>query len=286
MQDFECTISDYLSSGDTKSCCEKLEGFLCHGGIGDYSLNSPPKLKLRPFSHLSLSAYVTLASAYKVRASDLSALSSVVEGHKLEALNMYRTSCAYSLLLAGIVNHLFIYEPGIVSTAANFWISAGESLLVLLWNNGFMEDEPFPLELSSLLNLTCDDCSCMKDSDPNTDQKMHLEETKSRMYHCIAKIAPKVWSLLSSRNGFLKFIKDPVDLSWLESAAVVCLELSETNSTLQVEICSDEVRMNLIVLGIHCCRYGALLSSICYGFSIEIYYRKALEGVVKKHIEI
>lgn len=278
--DFEYAISDYLSSGDAKSCCRKIERFLCYGDISNKSreqkeAKSPQTLKLHPLSYHSLNAYTTLASTYKVRASDLLALSYEVERHRLEAIHMYKTSSAYSLLLAGVVNHLFMSEAAIVATAANFWMNAGESLLIF-WNNAFMKDESIPLELSALLTLKCNGCSRVNDLNPVTDQKMQLEEMRRELYICIAKITPKVWSLLSSESSFLKRIKNPVDLRWVESTAAG-LEISNTDSQLQIE----EVRMNLIMLGIHCFRYGALLSTICYGSSLETNYRRALEGVMK-----
>ncbi|KAG6408022.1 hypothetical protein SASPL_131024 [Salvia splendens] len=275
---FEDAITDYLSFGDTKLCCQKLEVFLCDYDYSYKSLESketklPQKVKLHPFHHISLQAYTALASAYKVQASDLLALSC-----QLEALKMDKMSSAYSLLHAGVVNHLYMSEPAIVTAAANFWINAGESLLNLARRSLKDDGEPFQIELSTLLTLECDDC-CLVDSLEANTVRPELEEMKSRLCNCIANIASKVWSFLSSESNFLKFIQNPVDLRWLESPADS--EVSDTDSRLRVEICSNEVKMNLILLSIHCLRYGAMLLSICYGFSVETNYLRALDDIMK-----
>ncbi|KAH6789168.1 hypothetical protein C2S51_004174 [Perilla frutescens var. frutescens] len=282
MQNFDDLITDYLAFGDAKSCCQKLEHLLCHGDLSDKSLEqkeakSSQKVKLYPLHHLSLNAYTTLASAFKVQASDLLALS-----FKLEAFNMYKTSSAYYLLLAGVANHLFMFEPAIVPTVANFWINAGESLLNLarssLWD-AFLKRELSRLELSSLLNLKCNGCCVVDTLEPNSDQKIQL-------YNCIANVTPKIWSLLSSESNFLKLIQNPVDLSWLGSPAALEISDGESvslkrSSQWETEVCNDQVRMNLILLSVHCLRYGALLSSICYGLSVETNYYRALEALMK-----
>ncbi|XP_047975440.1 protein SET DOMAIN GROUP 41 [Salvia hispanica] len=283
---FEDAITDYLSFGDPKLCCQKLEVFLCDGEYSYKSLESkeaklPQKVKCHPFHHRSLQAYTALASAYKVQACDLLALSC-----QLEALKMDKTSSAYSLLLAGVVNHLYMSEPAIVTAAANFWINAGESLLNLarrsLKDDAFLYGKPFKIDLSTLLTLKCDDCCLVDSLEANTvrpDRKMQLEEIKSRLCNCIANISSKIWSFLSSESNFLKFIQNPVDLRWLESPTDS--EVSDTDSQSQIEICSNEVKMNLILLSIHCLRYGALLLSICYGFSVETNYLRALDVIMK-----
>lgn len=298
MENFDDTIADYLSCGDPKSCCKKLENLLSHGNLSDESLEpmeakSPQKVKLHPFHYLSLNAYTTSASAYKVRASDFLALNYEVERHKLEAFNMYKTSSAYSLLLAGVANHLFTFESALVTTVANFWINAGESMLNLarssLWDS-FLKGGPLHLELSYFLTFKCNDCRFADTLEPNSvspDQNMQLEEIKSQLYNCIANITPKVWGILASESSFLKLIQNPIDLSWLASPVTSRIPDTESqlansdvkkgSSQLEAEECNDQVRMNLILLSIHCLRYGALLSSICYGLSVEMNYHRTLE---------
>ncbi|PIN01941.1 Histone-lysine N-methyltransferase [Handroanthus impetiginosus] len=278
MQRFNAAITDYLSFGDPKSCRKKLEDLLSHGLLCNESLESneatsPQKLKLHPFHHLSLNAYTTLASAYKVEASDLLGLNDENGRHKLEALNFYRTSAAYSLLLAGISNHLFMFESGIVASVANFWINAGESMLNLakssLWDT-VLKPWQDPLHFSSFLAHKCSICGLAHTLE---DQNMQLDEIKSQLLSCIANITPKVWSTLASESSFLRLIRSPIEFSWLAS-----LETSmKGSSQWEDEKCDDKFRINLILLGVHCLRYGALLSSICYGFSVEMNYCRTFE---------
>ncbi|KAK4387405.1 protein SET DOMAIN GROUP 41 [Sesamum angolense] len=284
-QSFDDAINDYLSLGNPKSCCMKLENLLSHGHLLDELLEpkeakSPPILKMHPFHHLLLDAYTTLASAYKVQASDLLALTYEAGSQKLEAFNTYKTSAAYSLLLAGAVHHLFMFESALVASVANFWISAGESLLSLarssLWDS-FLNPRLNHIEFSSFLTQKCNWC-CLTDSPaPNL---MQLEEIKRQISNCIANKTSQVWSMLASESSFLRLIQNPIDFSWLASA--------ETSTDLQLHVaepavdkgcfplksgtCNDQVGMNLILLAIHCLRYGRLLSTICFGLSAEMNY--------------
>ncbi|KAL2241907.1 UNVERIFIED_CONTAM: Protein SET DOMAIN GROUP 41 [Sesamum indicum] len=279
---FDDAINDYLSHGDPKSCCMKLEHLLSHGQLLDELLEpkeakSPPKLKMHPFHHLSLDAYTTLASAYKVQASDLLALNYEAGSLKLEAFNMYKTSAAYSLLLAGAVDHLFMFESALVASVANFWINAGESLLSLarssLWDS-FLNPGPNHIEFSSFLTQKCNWCCLTDTSGPNL---MQLEEIKRQISNCIANKTSQVWGMLASESNFLRLIQNPIDFSWLASAETstgLHLHVAEPVVEkgcipLKAGACNDEVGMNLILLGIHCLRYGRLLSAICFGLSAE-----------------
>ncbi|XP_051150922.1 protein SET DOMAIN GROUP 41 isoform X2 [Andrographis paniculata] len=230
------TISDYLSIGDAKSCCEKLESLL------SYEPESPLKLKLNPFHFLSQNAYITLASANKVVAIEREMVQ--------DSLKHYKTSAAYSLLLAGVVHHLFMSESSLIAAVANFFGNAGESLSTLagssLWDSKQIHQELSPL-------LKCDIC-CLS-FEPNCaifDQDNPQEEVKIRLFNCIAEISRQVWSTLACGNSFLKSIRNPVDFRWPTSP-----EAEEYDDS--------KLRVLISVLGLHCLRYGSILSSICYG---------------------
>ncbi|CAL5332985.1 unnamed protein product [Camellia sinensis] len=98
-------ITEYLTFVNPNSCCEKLENLLIHGLLDGQFEPKEEKSKqqfwLHPLHHLSLSAYTTLASAYKTSASYLLALNPEMDERQLEAFDMSRTSAAYSLMLAG-----------------------------------------------------------------------------------------------------------------------------------------------------------------------------------------
>ncbi|KAG8389824.1 hypothetical protein BUALT_Bualt01G0018600 [Buddleja alternifolia] len=273
MESFDDAITDYLSSGDPKSCCEKLENLLIHGHLSNEA-KAHQKLKLHPFHHLSLNAYTTLASAYKVQASDLLALNHDIERYKHEAFNMFKTSVAYSLLLAGAAHHLFMFESALVASVANFWINAGESLLSLA-KDSFVKVDPTRLELSSFLNHQCNYCGLGDTFEANLvgfDRNLKLDETKSRLFNCIANITSKIWSILASGSRFLGLIQDPINFSWLGSPESHCAKyvVKKGSLLLEDEDYGDEVKSNLVLLSEHCLRYGAILLSICYGFSVGI----------------
>ncbi|EYU36834.1 hypothetical protein MIMGU_mgv1a023205mg [Erythranthe guttata] len=274
MQSFDDATNDYLSLGDAESCCKKLE-HLIDESIKPKETKSP---QLHLFHYLSLNAYTTLASSYKVRASDLSALNYEVEKHKLEAFDLYKTSAAYSLLLAGVTHHLFMSESALVASGSNFWINAGESLLNLAKNS--MRNSN-----STLKPGKCSDYCLVDTLEPNST--MQLEEIKSRFFNCIANMTLKVWSVLASESSFLRSIQNPIDFTWLASSETSMILSAEEESrlagfvlkkgspSLEASECDDQVRMNLVMLSGHCLRYGAILSSICYGLSDEMAHKKS-----------
>ncbi|XP_073144638.1 protein SET DOMAIN GROUP 41 isoform X2 [Henckelia pumila] len=273
---FDEAISDYLSFCNPKLCCEKLEILLMCGNIEEENLKPKEeklhqKLKFHQFHHLSINAYTTLASAYKVRGSDLLSVDSGTNENVLQAFCMYKTSAAYSLLLAGVLHHLFMFESSLVASVANFWTWAGESLLSLgglSWWDQSLITEPVKLDIPPLLSIKCNDCSLSGVFEPNfkngQDQTIWFQETKMLLLNCIANLTSSAWSMLSSESNFLKLIPDPIDFSWLET--IDYLKVSHLESHISGER-AGKFRSSLILLAIHCLRYGALLSRICYGFA-------------------
>ncbi|XP_073279306.1 protein SET DOMAIN GROUP 41 [Primulina huaijiensis] len=273
---FDEAILDYLSFSDPKLCCEKLEILLMYGHIEEENLKRKeeklhrnPKLHL--FHHLSISAYTTLASAYKVRANDLLSIDSDTNEQRFQAFGMFKTSAAYSLLLTGVSHHLFMFESSLVASVANFWTGAGESLLSLSsvsWWDSSLKSEPVKLDIPPPLSMKCNDCSLSGVFKPNSkngqDQTIWFQETKMLLLNCIANLTSSVWSTLSSKSSFLKLIPNPIEFSWLESVGQ--LKVSHFESHIFEER-DDEFRSSLILLAIHCLRYGALLSSISHGFA-------------------
>lgn len=278
-------ITEYLSVGDPESCCKKLEDILSQGllykQLEGREVNSQPTFKLHPLHYLSLNAYTTLASAYRVRASDLVALSSEMDGHLLEALDLRRTSAAYSLLLAGATHHLFHSESSLIASASNFWISAGESLLTLarssVWSEFVKRGLPVA-NLSSLSKYICSKCSLMENFKAilyhRQPQNTDFEGISSEFLDCVTNITQKVWCFLIHGCQYLRVFKDPIDFSWLgtmkysrignvqphlSSPAVDSYHGTEGS----VSIC--EAHMYIFQLSVHCLQYGGYLASICYG---------------------
>lgn len=284
-------ISEYLSVGDPDSCCEKLEKILMLGldeqlEIGEGKQHS--KFILHPLHHLSLIAYTTLASAYKVRGSDLLCVGSEINLDQFEAFDMSRISAAYSLLLAGATHHLFKFESSLIASIANFWTGAGESLLSLTRNSGwnkFVELGLVVSKLPSIRMLKCSKCSLMvrfRACISNGQIKSADFETVSNEFlHCVSHITQKVWSVLVYGCNFMRSCKDPINFSWLWSTKnSITVDIgphgNKTNtgntreSENNIHICegkayNDHVVNDVFLLSVHCLTYGGLLASICYG---------------------
>lgn len=300
-------IADYLSVGNPEACCEKLENVLAQG-LPDEQLEpiegkSQANFKLHPLHHLSLAAYTTLASAYRVRANQLLDLHSEMDGDELEALSLIKTSAAYSLLLAGATHHIFLSDSSLIASIANFWMSAGESLLSLarssLWNSFVKGRLPF-INLSSLQSHKCYECSLADEFEANFfGSQAHnggLENISKQFLNCVSSITPKVWSFLIQGHHLCKKFKDPIDSNWLQKmetskiwgfqahSGCTAMDSSswdeESTGGYEAQRDTNQERKNLFKLGIHCLLYGGFLSSICYGPSSYLtrYIRNLVDG--------
>ncbi|XP_057469375.1 protein SET DOMAIN GROUP 41 isoform X1 [Actinidia eriantha] len=276
-------ITEYLEFGNPKSCCEKLENLLT-GGLLDGQFEpkegkSKQQFWLHPLHHLSLSAYTTLASAYKFRASELLALDPEKCEHQMEAFNMNRTSAAYSLLVAGATHHLFLFEPSLIASVANFWINAGEHLLnvarspigQLITKCGLTV-----AELPSSPSYKCCKCALVGEFETNVafsrGRNVVFEDTSWEFLNCVTSITPKLWTFLIHRGGYLQLIKDPIDFRWIGTTKSLSFEVNLAKTDAESSVSEGEARIwinqeniNLFRLGVHCLLYGDFLLSICGG---------------------
>ncbi|WCJ43349.1 SET domain-containing protein [Euphorbia peplus] len=278
-------ITEYLSVDDAESCCVKLESLLTTGLLVDSSDNKENKsqlsVKLHPLNHLALNAYTTLASAYRVRASDLLAVDSEMDKNQLKICNMMSNAAAYSFLLAAATCHLLCFEPSLIVSVANFCTSAGESLLTLTrssaWNL-FGKRELPDSQLFSLGEHRCSKCSLMDRFEANQsvseDHYEDIESISSEVLACISRFSTEVWSALSQGCRYLKMFRNPTDFVSLGPLAneaqfeanlvrdhidTLCWTEDITSGQF-----TNEARMNISQLGLHCLLYGKLLTGICY----------------------
>lgn len=289
----EDAISHYLSIDDPESCCEMLEHVLAQG-LPDEQLEckegkSKTSYWLHPLHNLSLNAYTTLGSAYKTRASDLLALFSETDEHLFEAFNMSRISVAYSLMLAGAAQHLFHHETSLIASVANFWISAGESLLTFARSSAWSEFVEWgmpALNLSSIEEHRCSKCSL---ADKLKTIQLHrqaqyadFEDTTSEFLVCVTYFTQQVWSYLVRNCRYLRSIKDPIDFGWLaDTKHYNVLEIDFHScgtgigsnrgiggniSEFELQEQSSSKRIHMYQLGFHCVLYGGYLASMCFGF--------------------
>ncbi|KAL8166162.1 hypothetical protein V2J09_007661 [Rumex salicifolius] len=279
---FDTVISEYMSSGNAKSCCEKIENLLIGVGLlnGNPYLEKPSVMdfRLSPIHHLSLSAYTALSSAYRIQ-------SCLVENTS-KSLYLSRISTAYSLLLAGATHHLFISEPSLIASAANFWTIAGDSLVCfaqsLLWSS--------PVNQSFLASLVCENCLLMNKFKANFScsvaEHEDLNKVSQQFLNCMTSITPKVWKILVQDCYYLAQIEDPINFSWLELLKTSNVwrfptqSIHAENITLIDDGLINDLRMNTGLLGVHCLLYGSYLSGVCYGqdSSAANYANKMLQG--------
>lgn len=296
-------ISDYLSVGNPKSCCEKLENIL--NGFKEEQLKEEPSqqnFKLHPLHHLSINAYITLASAYKIRANNLSAFHSEIDDHISEVFELSKISAAYYILLAGVTHHLFLSESSLIPVAAHFWINAGESLLNLVRS---LTPKTAVLNSSSKISNKCRS-KCMLMDRLDYDLGSYISRSKPRRLDfidisssflaCVSNIMPTIWHFLinTHHHCYFKYIKDPIDFSLLgiiSSTKLIEAQtlLGTTDSSCVHRRCIifedtgggggvDKQRSNIAQLGIHCLLYGEFLASICY--SSDCYLNKYVRNLL------
>ncbi|XP_010527311.1 PREDICTED: protein SET DOMAIN GROUP 41 [Tarenaya hassleriana] len=262
----EETIDDFLS-GDIgpKACCEEIESMLNQGiqkndPRGARETEPWPRFWLHPLQHIALNAYITLASAYKIRSTSSVAVDSEIESPNLNpnAFDMGRISAAYSLFLAGASHYLFSLEPSLILSAANFWTNAGESLLDLALNLHW--DSPVS-SLPPIPELKCEKCSWIHSLE-SPDQHRDLDESSAEFLRCVADIARHSWSFLVRDCGYLRKFRSPLDFGFLGTTV-------SDGKTEEVEVEAkaeeEEKRVSILRLGVHCIAYAALLADICYG---------------------
>lgn len=277
-------ISQYLLADNPESCCKKLENMLMQGLQVEQSESKAGKLqlnfRLHPLNYVSLNAYTTLASAYKIRSINLLSLCSDTDECHWESFDMSKTSAAYSLLLASATDHLFQSESSLIASAANFWVSAGESLFTLgrrssLWN--LFVKPGLSMSEISLQESKCTKCSLQVDSFILQAQSASLKNILNKLCDCISNLTGKVWSSLIHGCHFLQTIQDPTDFSSIDkSISDFSLHSNKTNdgsscwmeesiSKKKEHQYTNEERVNVSLLGVHCLFYGGYLANICYG---------------------
>ncbi|KAJ6774062.1 PROTEIN SET DOMAIN GROUP 41 [Salix purpurea] len=283
----EEVTAEYLAVGDPESCCKKLENMLITGLLDELievrEGKSQLNFRLHPLHHLALNTYTVLASAYKIRASDLFALHSEVGGLSWEALSMSRISAAYSLFLAASTYHLFCFESSLLASVANFWTSAGESLLALAKSSAWdsLGKCGFPvLNLSPLAEHNCSKCSLLESFAVNSSfgqdqtRKADLDSVTNRFLDCFGSLLQKVWGFLIQGCRYLEVFKDPTDFTldiWDFDVRLTHNDVDFKNwankSASGTEDLGyiDQWRMDIFQLGVHCLLYGGFLAGICYG---------------------
>ncbi|KAG1369813.1 putative protein SET DOMAIN GROUP 41 [Cocos nucifera] len=244
-------ISDYTSGDDPEACCYRLESMLS----GSYENKkfqaentSGSKFRLHPCHHLSLNAYIILASAYRTCANSL-LTTGLGENNNVEFIKMARAASAYSLLLAGESILSLVQSP--------IWGSTG-----LRYNKS-----EICWEVHYSPNTSKDGSALPWDN---------FKTAPMRFLGCISSILLHSWPFLTQGFCYLESIRSPIDFSWLDldvvrpqsfaggrhttdSAKPECSECKY-----QAEMSMEKERKDLFQLAVHCLIYSSYLASICY----------------------
>ncbi|KAF3561718.1 hypothetical protein DY000_02010793 [Brassica cretica] len=227
-------IDDFLSDDiDPATCCEKIEGVL-HHGVGPNH-----HLRLHPSHHAALHAYITLASAYRIRSID-----SETDDFR-RAFEMSRIGAAYSLFLAGVSHRLVSAELSFAISAGNFWTRAGESLLELA--------SKFLMASSSVEydnDVKCSKCLML------VENHGEIKENFNQILKCAvtdSDSSQATWSFLTRGCPCLQKFKSSIDFSF-----------TGTNCKRE-ESKSVDQRVSILLLSFHCLLYADLLTDLCYG---------------------
>ncbi|OAY76553.1 Protein SET DOMAIN GROUP 41 [Ananas comosus] len=262
-------IAEYSSEDNPKSCCYKLESLLLsQSSRGNNSMEntlSGRKFLLHPLHHLSLSAYVALASAYRSLY-----IIGLYEEQNGEALKMGRAAAAYSLLLAAATHYLSLFESSLIAPTSHFWLSAGETILNLVQSSiSGKAKEKYESKFRSVSHFQCAKIERLSRDEFMSNSMQFIE--------CISTILSRCWPFLVRSFSYLEKIEDPINFTWLGGAILrpLCSLGSKGTTAFGKSKCFAweyqsgrriEEEMNcLYQLAIYSLRYGRYLATICYG---------------------
>ncbi|XP_042471094.1 protein SET DOMAIN GROUP 41-like isoform X1 [Zingiber officinale] len=260
---FDQAMDEYRLHENPEACSKKLESMLYRSSV-DQESQAGEKFKLHPLHHLSLNSYITLASAYRAQ------VFSMDESNNTECLKLERAAVSYTLLLAGVVHHLFLSEPSLIAVTAHFLINAAESILVLLRLPEWSFDK-------KLCKSEIDLIICHYPKDMMEFSLDKCRDASMRFLGSVSQILFKTWPYLTQDLTNLKNIDSPVNFNWLGSKVLnpQCFASHrELSDFIEKECVEDrylghrlikDQNTRLFQLALHCFIYGRYLASICYG---------------------
>ncbi|KAL6650623.1 hypothetical protein ACP70R_009548 [Stipagrostis hirtigluma subsp. patula] len=215
-------ISEYSSGDDPKACCDMIESMLFQNMISDLQHEelSGRRHILHPLHYICLTAYMTLASAYRFRALSLKTGSLIGENGG-DFVRMAKAAAAYSLILAGSTHHLFLSECSFMMPLSHFLLSAGQSMLYLV--------ESIKGEMRQNVPEAKFTCSSCPGSSAEYDSVQYHEfrSTCEGFGKQMLSLSLHCWSFLVQSSPCLEKIKNPIEFSWLGTAIVKSPHLSE-----------------------------------------------------------
>ena len=231
------TITQYLSFGDPKLCCEKLENLLTQGllykqleGTQGREVKSQPTIKLHPLHYLCLNAYTTLASAYKVRSKWLVGSIFWNGWASVGSSGLEQDQCSILIIACRC------YSPFVLLWI--FYNCNSCQFLDKCWGlliNSFLK---FCMEWvckmgsafanPPILKCICSKCSLMDNFKAilfhREAQNADFEDISSEFLDCVTIITQKVWSFLNHGCYYFREFKDPIDFSWFGTSKIFQLK--------------------------------------------------------------
>lgn len=274
-------ISQYSLGDDPKACCDIIESMLSKNWMGELQKVELSRRRhmLHPLHHISLRAYMALASAYRFRA-----LKSNTDGFNGENSNvsfeMTKAAAAYSFVLAGATHHLFLSECCFMTPLSHFLLSTGQSMLDLVQciQGGAGKN----VSEAKFSFASCSVSSAQYDSIQHHQFRSTCDDFGRRML----SLSLQCWPFLAQSSLILEKIKNPIDFSWLGTTIFQSLHLSEEDSAnlsyadgLPISI--EEQKGCVLSLAICCINFCKYLASICYGpqHYVTIHAKDLLESI-------
>lgn len=256
-------ISEYTSNDDPKACCDMIESMLSNNLVSGLKQEeiSGRKHILHPLHHICLTAYMTLASAYRFRALSLEAV--CLDGENTDDFfRMAKASAAYSLVLAGTTHHFFLSECSFMIPLSHFLLNTGQSLLYLVESmNGKTKRN---ISEARCRFSSCPVSSTKNDSPPYREFRSTCEGFAKQMLslslHC--------WSFLVRNLPCMEKIKNPMEFSMLGTTIYqsVLSEEDHVNLSAHEPVGFTKKQTECILsLAVCCITYCKYLASICYG---------------------
>lgn len=241
-------IEEYTLSDNPKLCCDKLEIILFQNSLSNslHASELPADgFSLHPCNHLSLMAYMTLASAYRL-------ISQISENE--QSFKFSRVSVAYSTLQCFSAYHLFLCEPSLVASTSHFLLSAGEAMLNLFGNQSLEHS----ITYNSQLHVSGDSLS-----------RVEFQAITRQFVDCVSELLLQCWPFLVQNFLYLENIKSPMDFNWAgfwnNQHRVSVSKKQCVACELKSEKFDEEQKKYLYTLAVHCLIHGRYLANICYG---------------------
>ncbi|ONM17540.1 protein SET DOMAIN GROUP 41 isoform X2 [Zea mays] len=257
-------ISEYTSNDDPEACCDMIETMLSNrlvSGLKQEDISGRKHI-LQPLHHICLTAYMTLASAYRFRALSLEEAVRSDGENTDEFFRMAKAAAAYSLVLAGSTHHLFLSECSLMIPLSHFLLNTGQSLLYLVESiKGKTRQNISEARLSF--------SSCPASSTDNDSPPYHVFRSTCEAFgKQMLSLSLRCWSFLVRGLPCLEKIKSPMEFS-MPGTTIFQSVLSEedhANLSAHEPVGFTERQAGCILsLALCCITYCKYLATICYG---------------------